>query len=236
MELIIALDTKDIGRARGWVKELGPQGVKFKIGLEAFVALGPSWVREVAALDYPIFLDLKLHDIPNTVIRAAEAAADLGIEDLTIHAAAGRKTFEGLRELKAKRNFAHLRILAVTVLTSFDEKSWQEVQGVPKGGSLKVIPGAVSHLAARALEWGADGIVCSPHEVKAIVAAHPTAWTAIPGIRLPGDASQDQSRTMTPLEAMKAGAKAIVLGRTVLGHPDPTARLNDVHQNLRGPS
>ncbi len=233
MELVIALDTQDAALAKSWVKELGPEGVKFKIGLEAFVTFGPSWVREVHAQGYPLFLDLKLHDIPNTVIKAAEAAAALGIEDLTVHAAAGRRTFEGLKELKAKNNLK-LRILAVTVLTSFDEASWQEVHGTPSSGSLKTIPTSVSHLTDRALAWGADGVVCSPHEVAAVTKAHPKAWTLIPGIRLAGDAAQDQARTMTPREAMQAGAKAIVLGRTVLGHSDPRARLDLVRQDLRG--
>ncbi len=195
-----------------------------KVGLELFTAEGPAAVRAFQDAGAEVFLDLKLHDIPNTVERAAASAARLGAAYLTIHAGGGEAmvaaAVNGAREA---RGTARPKILAVTVLTSLDEAGLKALNvGVPLGSH-------VEHLAALAQRGGADGVVCSVGEVAAVKAARGRTFvTCTPGIRLSGTAPNDQKRVETPDAAVRAGSDLLVVGRAVSAAANPSAAAAEV--------
>jgi len=193
----------------------------FKVGLEAFVALGPSIVREIVGLGLPVFLDLKLHDIPNTVAGAAASAKHLGASFLTVHALGG---VEMMR--RAVDAFPGASILAVTILTSHDEESLGRL------GIAGPSPTAVSRLAALAREARTGGIVCSPLEIAEARRAHPEATIVVPGIRPAGAAANDQARVATPAAAVRAGADRLVIGRPITGAEDPAAAAEEIAREI----
>ena len=192
----------------------------FKLGLEAFTAHGPDLVRELVSLGAPVFLDLKLHDIPNTVGAAAAAAARTGASILNGHASGGRDMMraagERAREAAAAAGLPLPKVIAVTILTSLDAGSLREVgfAGSPEDAAVR--------LAALALASGLDGVVCSPREVASVRAACGAGFLlVVPGIR-PGDsAAGDQKRIADPGSAIRAGADLLVVGRPILGAADP---------------
>jgi len=226
-ELILALDAPAPGDVAPVLRQLGGRVRWVKIGLEMFTACGPDCVREVAGLGFEVFLDLKLHDIPHTVARAVESAGRLPIGMLTVHAAGGP---EMLRQAVAAQRqcSARLRLLGVTVLTSFRP---EDLRAVGVGAALAA---QVGHLAALAVEAGLGGVVCSPLEVAALRPQLPTALRIVtPGIRPAGAAGgDDQARVMTPAEAARAGADFIVVGRPVLKAPDPVAAAGAIIEEL----
>jgi orotidine-5'-phosphate decarboxylase len=211
--LIIALDVATRDEALRIVEQLhGVAGV-FKIGLQAFTACGPDLVREIVARGETVFLDLKLHDIPNTVEKAAASAQDLGVSMLTVHAAGGPSM------LRAARCAApQLRILGVTILTSLSEADLNII-GFASGLQQNVL-----RLARSAREAGLAGVVASPREIAAIREASGSDFLIVtPGIRSSGDAAGDQQRTLSAGEAIRAGADHIVVGRPITAAPDPRA-------------
>jgi orotidine-5'-phosphate decarboxylase len=194
-----------------------------KVGLEMFAAEGPSAVRAAATLGRPVFLDLKLHDIPNTVEGAARSAAASGASLLTVHASGG----PAMVAAAVKGAGGKLRVLAVTVLTSLDAAALRAVglDGPPEA--------AVVRLARLAVDAGAGGLVCSPHEVRAVRAAvGPGPLLVVPGVRPAGAAKGDQARVATPAEAVAAGADVIVLGRPLRDAPDPLAAAREIAAGL----
>jgi orotidine-5'-phosphate decarboxylase len=194
-----------------------------KVGLELFAGEGPAAVRAAAALGRPVFLDLKLHDIPNTVEGAARSAASSGASLLTVHAVGG----EAMIRAAVGAAGGRLRILAVTVLTSLDDAA---LVAVGLAGPTEV---AVVRLAKLAVGGGAHGIVCSPHEVAAVRAAvGPVPLLVVPGVRPPGAARGDQARVATPAEAVRAGADVLVLGRPLRDAPDPAAAAREIAATL----
>lgn len=209
--LVAALDTTDLERLEWLAATLGPHVRYLKVGLEAFAAQGPAAVA-TAARYAPVFCDLKLHDIPNTVTGAAAVAARLGVALLTVHASGGPAMIAAA--VKAAPDVA---VLAVTVLTSLDDDVLSTVGQPP-------VAEQVPRLAALALDAGARGIVCAPTDIAKIRAAvDPGALLVVPGIR-PHDAEQgDQARVATPQAAMKAGADLLVVGRPLHAAPDPAA-------------
>jgi orotidine-5'-phosphate decarboxylase len=211
--LIAALDTPDIERAKAWATAIAPHVGALKLGLEFFVAHGP---RGYAAFDgTPIFLDLKFHDIPNTVAGAVRSVLPLQPAMLTVHASGGPAMVAAAKEA-ASRSPSPPLILAVTVLTSLDEAALRAV-GIDRAAEEQVI-----RLAKMAVSNGADGLVCSPLEVSALrKELGPSIKLVVPGIRPPGVARDDQARTMTPLDAVKAGADWIVVGRPITASADP---------------
>ncbi len=217
--IVAALDTADLARAEALAGALAPPacGV-LKVGLELFGAAGPEAVRRVGARA-PVFLDLKLHDIPNTVAGAVRALLPLRPAMLTLHAAGGAAMLRAAREAAEAAGAARRPILlAVTVLTSLDAGDLERtgVAGAPEAQVLR--------LARLAMENGADGLVCSPREAAAIRGALGAApLLVVPGVRPAGSAAGDQARTATPAEAVAAGADWIVLGRPLTGAPDPAA-------------
>ncbi|MBN9511171.1 MAG: orotidine-5'-phosphate decarboxylase [Alphaproteobacteria bacterium] len=214
--LIVALDTPDVAVARRMAATLAPWCGLFKLGLEFFLANGPAGVREVGGR---VFLDVKLHDIPNTVAGAVRSAVPLAPRMLTLHAAGGTAMIAAAVQAAATADADHRPLLlAVTVLTSIDAAALAAM-GVAGGTRQQVL-----RLARLAVAAGVDGLVCAPSEVAMLRDALGEApLLVVPGIRPAGAAAGDQARTATPAEAAAAGADWLVVGRPITGAPDPLA-------------
>jgi orotidine-5'-phosphate decarboxylase len=224
--LIVALDTLDTGRARLWADAVGAHAGLLKLGLEFFLATGAAGVAAITGA--PIFLDLKLHDIPNTVAGAVRAVLPLKPAMLTIHAAGGPAMIKAARQAADSAGPDRPMILAVTVLTSLDE-------GDLNATGIASTPGdQVLRLGRLAADCGADGLVCSPLEVAMLrQALNPAIKLVVPGIRPSGSTTGDQARTMTPAQAVTAGADWIVVGRPITGAADPGAAAADIAAAIR---
>jgi orotidine-5'-phosphate decarboxylase len=227
--LCVALDTADLTRAEGWARATAPHAALLKVGLELFSAEGGAAVRRIAG-HAPVFLDLKLHDIPNTVAGAVRALAPLRPSWLTIHAAGGPAMVAAAREAAEKAaGPARIRLLAVTVLTSLDAATLAET-GVSGGPVQQVL-----RLARLAIAAGAAGLVCAPREVAPLRdALGEGPALVVPGVRPAGSAADDQARTATPEEMAAAGADFIVVGRPVTRAPDPGAAAAAIARALAG--
>ncbi len=214
--LIAALDSVDPQRVQGWAHAVAPHCGLLKLGLEFFLANGAAGVRLID--DRPIFLDLKLHDIPNTVAGAVRAVLPLAPAMLTLHAAGGAAMIAAARAAAEQAGEARPLLLAVTVLTSLDAEALHAT-GVAGGPRQQVL-----RLARLALDAGADGVVCSAHEVAMLRGAlGRTPVLVVPGIRPHGADAGDQARVMTPHDAKAAGADWVVVGRPITQAPDPAA-------------
>jgi orotidine-5'-phosphate decarboxylase len=212
--LIVALDTVDVDRARAWADAVAPHAGLFKLGLEFFLANGAKGFRAITGA--PVFLDLKLHDIPNTVAGAVAAVLTLRPRMLTVHASGGSAMIQAAHQAAAAAGPDRPMILAVTVLTSLDQDDLNAT-GVTASPVDQVL-----RLGRLALAAGADGLVCSPLEVPLLrQALGPSAKLVVPGIRPHGSDVGDQARTMTPAQAVEAGADWIVVGRPITGAADP---------------
>lgn len=217
-DLILALDVPTREEAAPILRQLRGQLRWVKIGLQLFTAYGPNYVREVAGMGFDIFLDLKLHDIPNTVAKAVESLGPLPIKMLTLHTAGGSEMMRAAVAAQQKSN-PHLLLLGVTVLTSMDQAGLNEigVAGAPES--------QVERLGRLAAASGLRGLVCSPLEVALLRRALPgDVQLVTPGIRPASEqGSDDQKRVMTPAEAARAGSSFIVVGRPILKAADPAA-------------
>jgi len=218
---IVALDVPTMTAARALVVQLGETADFYKVGLQLFTAEGPrvvEWLREDGKR---VFLDLKLHDIPNTVRGAAQSAASLGVQLLTVHAVGG----EAMLQAAVEGGGGTVGILAVTVLTSMKRADLEAAHG----HAVTSVADEVVRLAHAAVRARAHGIVCAGTEVAAVRAAHGDALQLlVPGIRLGGAPAHDQARVMTPREAAAAGASYVVIGRTVTAAEDPPAAMRAV--------
>lgn len=224
--LIAALDVSTKDQADELLAKLGGVPSWVKIGLELFTALGPAIVEDVAKRGHSVMLDLKLHDIPETVGRATAAVANLGAGLCTVHAAGGRKMLEA-----AVANAGNMRILAVTVLTSLNETDLDDI------GALGPVESLVVRRAALATQAGCRGIVASPNEVLALRRTlPPTSWIVTPGIRPTGAAHGDQKRVTTPAAARQAGADLVVVGRPIRDAADPAAMAAAIVEELASAS
>ena len=220
--IFVAVDTPDLARARALAEAVHGAAGGLKLGLEFFSANGPDGVRRIAELGLPIFLDLKLHDIPNTVAKAVEALRPLEPAILTVHAAGGRAMMEAARAAAPSST----RIVAVTVLTSLDETD------LAAAGVIGSPAEQVQRLATLARGSTVDGIVCSGAEVAAARAAWPGGFLVVPGVRPAGAAIGDQKRVVTPAQALDAGASVLVVGRPITGAPDPGRAIMDIAASL----
>ncbi len=226
-EVIVALDYPDPDAAWLLVEQL-PEEQWFKVGLELFTVAGPGFVHRLVEAGHPVFLDLKLHDIPHTAAGAARAAARLGAGLLTVHASGGEAMIGAAADAAASVPGAGLRILAVTVLTSLDEAALRSVMG-----DQARVAETVGRLAALAREAGADGAVASVQECAAVKAACGEEFLVVtPGIRLPGEAAHDQRRVATPAAAQAAGADFLVVGRSIAAAPVPAEALARVRAEI----
>ena len=215
--IYVAIDTTDLTRAKEIATRVHNHVGGIKLGLEFFSAHGQHGVREMAALGLPIFLDLKLHDIPNTVAKAVESVAPLPIKMLTLHTSGGREMMQWA--VKAQQQHApHLLLLGVTVLTSMS------AEGLAETGVAAPPADQVVRLGRLAIDSGLRGLVCSPLELAPLRAVLPADVSLVtPGIRPRGADAGDQTRIMTPGEAARAGATHIVVGRPIFKAPDPVA-------------
>ena len=220
-KVIVALDVSSREEAIHLVKQLHDLAGMFKVGSQLFMAAGPAVVREIIDGGGRVFLDLKFHDIPNTVTQAAVEAARLGVSMMTIHASGGRAMMEAVsKELRDKFTERRPIIVAVTVLTSLDTRALFEI------GWEQPLDEQVPRLARLAEDCGIDGVVCSPREIQLVrKAVAPRFKIVTPGIRLPEQSLNDQHRVATPREAFEAGADYIVVGRAVTAERDPRAAL-----------
>lgn len=215
--LIVALDTPKLENAEALAGQVAPSTGLVKLGLELFCAAGPPALARLAA-HAPVFLDLKLHDIPNTVAGAVASLAPLGASMLTLHAGGGPAMISAARKAAEAAGAARPILLAVTVLTSMDAEQLGAV-GVAGGPAQQVL-----RLARMAMDAGADGLVCSPREVSLIRDALGEApMLVVPGIRPLGSASGDQARIATPEDAVACGADWIVVGRPITEAANPAA-------------
>ena len=217
----IALDFATRGEVLAMARRLAGRVAWFKIGLEAFVAEGPSLISEVAAIPAKVFLDLKFHDIPATASRAVTAAARSGASMVNVHASGGRAMLEAAREAATRAGLE--RLVAVTLLTSIDARALADL---PMAGQPE---GIARRLAVLAKECGLDGVVCSGADLPGIRGAcGPDFFTVVPGIRPAGGDAQDQRRVETPEAAISRGADLLVIGRPVTAAPDPAAALDEI--------
>lgn len=227
--LCVALDAPDLATAEAWARAVAPQAGLLKVGLELFSAEGGHAVRRIAQHG-KVFLDLKLHDIPNTVAGAVRSLSPLRPAWLTIHAAGGAAMIAAAREAAEKAGGAdRMKILAVTVLTSIDAATLSDT-GVSGGPVQQVL-----RLARLAVAAGADGLVCSPREVAPLRAALGEGPAlVVPGVRPAGSAADDQARTATPEEMAAAGADFVVVGRPITKAADPAAAAAAIARALAG--
>lgn len=220
--IYVAIDTPDIERARTIATRTRAHIGGIKLGLEFFCAHGQHGVREMAELGLPIFLDLKLHDIPNTVAKAVQALSPIEPAILTVHASGGRAMLE---DAKAAAPI-HTKVVAVTMLTSLDAA---DLAATGVGGSAH---DQVLRLTALAHEAGIDGIVCSGAEVAAAKAAWPKGFFVVPGVRPANGPVGDQKRVVTPRAALDAGASILVIGRPITQADDPDAAARAIGATL----
>jgi orotidine-5'-phosphate decarboxylase len=220
--IYVAIDTTDVHRAAAIAREVPGHAGGVKLGLEFFCANGHEGVLRIAEGELPIFLDLKLHDIPNTVEKAVAALARLKPAILTVHAAGGR---EMMRAAKAAAP-QETKVVGVTVLTSLDDSDLlaSGIQGTP-GDQVK-------RLAELARESGLDGIVCSGSEIAAARADWPDGFFVVPGVRPAGGDAGDQKRVVTPRQALDGGASVLVIGRPITGAADPAEAIAQIAASL----
>jgi orotidine-5'-phosphate decarboxylase len=228
-KIIVAIDKPDADAARALANALDPTLCRVKIGKESFVAAGPQLVENFQNRGFSVFLDLKFHDIPNTVAEACKAAARLGVWMVNVHAAGGRAMMQAARSAIDQTNAkSKPKLIGVTVLTSMRESELNEI-GVP--GKLD---DQVSRLAKLSAECGLDGVVCSALEAVALRREIGSEFLLVtPGIRLPSAGKNDQVRIVTPQDALRAGASYLVIGRPITAAIDPRAALEEIYRMTR---
>jgi orotidine-5'-phosphate decarboxylase len=224
--VIVPLDFPDAEAALALAARLDPQLCRVKVGKELYVAAGPAVVARLQDRGFEVFLDLKFHDIPNTVAGACRAAARLGVWMLNVHASGGEAMMRAAREAVAQAARPPL-LIGVTILTSLAEGDLERV------GLRGTVLENVERLARLARACGLDGVVCSALEASRLRAANgPDFKLVTPGIRLPGAAADDQSRVVTPAEAVRRGADYLVIGRPIAQARDPLAALESIRTSL----
>lgn len=225
--IIVALDYPDAQQAYQFVDRIEAGSCKLKVGKELFTAEGPRFVESLTSKGFDVFLDLKFHDIPNTVAKACAVAADLGVWMMNVHALGGRKMMEAAREALAQKQTPPL-LIAVTILTSMASEDIHAIglTGEPAEN--------VSRLAALADIAGLDGVVCSPQEVAMLRAQHSDRFQLVtPGIRPTDSAVGDQKRIMTPAQAIKSGSSYLVIGRPITQADDPMQALAMISEEVK---
>ena len=224
--VIVALDFDDIEAAKNLVSQLSPSQCRLKVGKEMFTLFGPDWVKYLQDLGFEIFLDLKFHDIPNTVAKAVKAAAQLGVWMVNVHASGGSDMIIAAKEASLCAQKPML-LTAVTILTSMDVRQFSPIY------DSKDIASKVKNLAILAQASGADGVVCSAQEAMLIrQTLKPEFLLVTPGIRPSGSSSDDQKRIVTPAHAISSGVNYLVIGRPITQAPNPTKALEDINASL----
>lgn len=225
--VVVALDCPDSASAQQLVERLDPSLCSLKVGKELFISEGPRWLEGLIHQGYRVFLDLKLHDIPNTVAMGCLSAARLGVWMMTIHASGGRAMMEAARETMDKEGGNTPILVAVTVLTSLTDRDFDDIGWVGSAQS------QVQRLARLAHASGMDGVVCSAHEIQSVKQELGRDFLCVtPGIRPKGSEAYDQQRVMTPGDALLAGGDHLVIGRPITLAPDPLKALLDIRAEM----
>jgi orotidine-5'-phosphate decarboxylase len=225
-KIIVAFDFENKNKALSMAKLLDPSLCKIKVGLELYVSCGPSIIEELHSLGYKIFLDLKFHDITNTVVKSCLAASKLGVWMVNIHSGGGSNMMISSKEELVSNNYQTL-VLGVTILTSMNEKDINEI------GYTGNIENQVVKMASLCYESKLDGIVCSANEAKLIKSKFPENFICVcPGIRNNDDDNNDQKRTVTPAQAAKYGADYIVVGRPIIKSKNPLECLINIKKEF----
>lgn len=225
--IIVALDMPDGATVNRFVEKLDPGSCRLKVGKELFTATGPQLVEQLVRRGFDIFLDLKYHDIPNTVKRAVCAASRLGVWMVNVHASGGREMLLAAKEGIDMAGVNRPYLIAVSVLTSMSQDNLAET------GIDSSVEAQVDRLTGLALAAGLDGMVCSARE--AVMLRHnfgDNPLLVTPGVRPAGTSNDDQKRIMSPREALDAGASYLVIGRPVTQHPNPSAMLDDINRSI----
>lgn len=233
-KVIVALDVPTLDEARDLMEQLGDSARIFKVGSQLFTSVGPDIIREIKGRSKKLFLDLKFHDIPNTVARASEAATELGVDMFNVHISGGLEMMRAAAEAtKSKASELGIQkpvLLGVTILTSIDGLTFQ--RDFTSSNSLQEQIVYMARLAQRA---GLDGVVASPQEIQLIRNACGSNFAVVtPGVRPEWAARDDQKRTMTPAQALAAGATYVVIGRPIHRSPEPANALARILQQLEG--
>lgn len=227
-KVVIALDYDNKQQALVFIEQLDPSTCRLKIGKEMFTHFGPEFVKLIVSKGFDVFLDLKFHDIPNTVAKAVKAAADLGVWMVNVHASGGRRMMEAAKAILVPYGDNAPLLIAVTVLTSMDQNDLTEL-GIDLSPAEQV-----KRLAILTKSSGLDGVVCSSHEVEELKALLGKSFKLItPGIRPAGSEAGDQRRIKTPKQAIESGSDYLVIGRPITQAVDPVAVLNEINASLR---
>ncbi|POZ61557.1 orotidine-5'-phosphate decarboxylase [Chromobacterium alticapitis] len=226
--VVVALDFDNADAALKFASQLDPAECRLKVGKELFTSSGRHLVEALAARGFQVFLDMKFHDIPNTVAHACKAAAEAGVWMVNVHASGGRRMMEAAREALAGYSQRPL-LIAVTVLTSMEASDLAEI-GIAASPEQHVL-----RLATLTRDCGLDGVVCSAQEAAMLKQALGRDFKLVtPGIRLAEGGNDDQRRVMTPLAALEAGSDYLVIGRSITGSADPLATLRAINQDIQG--
>ncbi|QFU04776.1 Orotidine 5'-phosphate decarboxylase [Pseudoalteromonas sp. THAF3] len=226
-KVLIALDYDDQDKALAFVKQLSPSTCRLKVGKEMFTLFGPDFVKQLVDLGFDVFLDLKFHDIPNTVAKAVTAAAKLGVWMVNVHASGGVTMMEKAKAALTPFGDKAPLLIAVTVLTSMDEIQLKQL-GIDKSPQEQVL-----YLAKLAQQAGLDGVVCSAQEAQLLKSQLGSEFTLVtPGIRPAGSDAGDQKRIMTPERAVASGSDYLVIGRPITQAADPVAVLTEINESL----
>ncbi|BBV01497.1 MULTISPECIES: orotidine-5'-phosphate decarboxylase [Providencia] len=227
--IIVALDYENANEALAFVDRIDPRDCRLKVGKEMFTFNGPQFVKSLHDRGFDVFLDLKFHDIPNTVARAVAAAAEMGVWMVNVHASGGARMMEAARQSLEPYGKEAPLLTAVTVLTSMDES---DLIGV----GINLSPAAhAERLALLTKQCGLDGVVCSAHEAQRLKQICGADFKLVtPGIRPTGSDVGDQRRIMTPQDAVKAGVDYMVIGRPITRSENPTATLQQINQSIEG--
>ncbi|MDP2832503.1 MAG: orotidine-5'-phosphate decarboxylase [Pseudomonadota bacterium] len=225
-KIIVALDYAQADQARAFVDRVRPDLCRLKVGKELFVAAGPAFVEELAARGFAVFLDLKFHDIPNTVAQACKAAARLGVWMMNVHASGGPRMMRAARE--ALEDFPERpRLIAVTVLTSMGEEELRATGVEAAAGQQVLLLASLAHAS------GMDGVVCSAQEAPLLRSSFGAEFLLVtPGIRPVGSEAGDQTRILTPAQAIQAGSDYLVIGRPITQAADPLAALEAIAREI----
>ncbi|MBS3796590.1 MULTISPECIES: orotidine-5'-phosphate decarboxylase [unclassified Pseudoalteromonas] len=226
-KVLIALDYDDKAKALAFVQQLSPDSCRLKVGKEMFTHFGPDFVKQLVELGFDVFLDLKFHDIPNTVAKAVKAAADLGVWMVNVHASGGVEMMQKAKEILVPYGDKAPLLIAVTVLTSMDEMQLKQL-GIEKTPQEQVL-----YLAQLTKQAGLDGVVCSAQEAYELKQQLGADFKLVtPGIRPAGSDAGDQKRIMTPKQAIESGSDYLVIGRPITQADDPVAVLKAINESL----
>ena len=232
--IILALDVPDYDEAIRIAYQFEEHIEIFKVGSELFTAVGPEIIKKINSMGKKVFLDLKFHDIPNTVAKSAAAAARLGVFMFNVHTLGGlemmRKAAEVIRKISLDENIERPKLIGVTILTSMDQAALKDELGIAMRMGVQV-----KHLAGLAQRAGLDGVVASPVDAENIRAHFGKDFLIVtPGIRPSWASADDQKRMLTPKEALRRGADYLVIGRAILSQPDPVSALKRIEEEIKG--